>query len=353
MGGTGLISIIIPVFNVMPYLAEALESVICQTYSNLEIIIIDDGSTDGCSLICDDFAKRDDRITVVHQVNRGLSNARNAGLDIMKGDAVAFLDSDDSYHPDFIKAMAEAMERTDADITVCRFTVQYAGKTIWLNRKKMEYPPVSPGLYGRDEALRALIDGAINVNVWNKLYRSGLWSDIRFPDGHNYEDIDTVFRVFDVCRSVAVLDQPLYHYLKRPGSITVTETETNVSDLHLARTHFEEYVRANTPEVFSFEQLRRVRLLTFRSMLVKYVQCSADSSGLSRSFRDSMRARIMEKGEEPGLGPMDFRIKTAYLMVRSCPGLLKIAFPAYHAVTMLFYQASGRRPITLQSTESH
>ena len=118
MRGSGLISIIIPVFNVRPYLETALESVIRQTYSHLEIIVIDDGSADGSGVICDEFAKRDERIKVIHQENRGLSSARNTGIDMMSGDAVAFLDPDDSYHPDYIKAMAEAMERENADIVV-------------------------------------------------------------------------------------------------------------------------------------------------------------------------------------------------------------------------------------------
>ena len=341
MAGTGLISVIIPVFNVEPYLVKALESVIGQTYRNLEIIITDDGSTDGSGLICDDFARRDGRIKVIHQENRGLSNARNAGLDIMKGEAVAFLDPDDSYHPDYIKAMAEAMDRTGADIAVCRYTVSCEdGKKHIV--KDTVFPPAESRLYGREDALRALAAGTVNVSVWNKLYRSSLWDGIRFPDGHNYEDIYTTHRVFDICRSVFVLDRILYYYLKRKGSITDTVTEANVRDASLARSRFEDYVRSNTPAVYSFEQLTRVRQSAFSGMLASYARYGVKGAGLSDAFLDSFRAEIIRKGEVLGLGAMDIRRKAAYLMIRRCPAMLRIAYPAYRAVRMLIYKTTGR-----------
>lgn len=342
MAGTGLISIIIPVFNVEPYLVKALESVTCQTYRDLEIIIIDDGSTDGSGLICDDFARRDERIKVIHQENRGLSNARNAGLDIMKGEAVAFLDPDDSYHPDYIKAMAEAMDRTGADIIVCRYKVHHEdGPKLHINKDTVG-PSAERGLYGRIEALRALADGAINVSVWNKLYSSDLWKEIRFPDGHNYEDVDTSYRVFDICRSVYVIDRALYFHLRRHGSITHTTSESNVTDLHIAKRHFTEYVRDNTPAVFSFEQLNRMRQSELNVLVREYVRSGGEGSGLSRAFVDDLRAQAIEMGTEAGLEYMDLRGKAAYLMMRRCPAMLKVAYPVYHAARMLIYKITGR-----------
>jgi glycosyltransferase involved in cell wall biosynthesis len=342
MIGSGLISVIIPVFNVRPYLAKALESVIRQTYSHLEIIVVDDGSTDGSGDICDDFAARDERIKVIHQENRGLSNARNTGLDIINGEAAAFLDSDDSYHPDFIKTMAEAMDREKADIVVCRYTVHDADKpSIHLGKEKA-WPNAKAGMYRHKEALQALAFGSINVSVWNKLYRRSLWDDIRFPEGHNYEDLDIMFRVFERCSSVTVLDQPLYHYLNRPGSITHTLTEENMRDVSRAKDHFEEYVRANTPAVFSFEQLRRMRQGTLSGMIVNYVRYSGKEGELSSACLDSLREQIIEKGRDLGFGSMDIRRKAAYLMILKCPELLKITYPAYRIIRMLIYEATGR-----------
>ena len=342
MSGSGLISVIIPVFNVRPYLTEALESVIRQTYSNLEIIVIDDGSTDGSGVICDDFAKRDDRIKMIHQENRGLSSARNADLEIMTGEAVAFLDPDDSLHPDYIKVMVETMEREKADIVVCKFTVTDPNRKSIQFRKKPTWPSINAGLYGRNDALRALVGGKLNVSVWNKLYRSKLWEYIRFPDGHNYEDMDIMFRVFDVCESVVVVDQPLYYHLRRPGSITDTASESNLRDIILARQHFEEFVRANTPSVFSFEELNRARQAAFNGMLISYVRYSGKKYDLGKDFLDRLRTQTIETGEALGSGSMDLRRKTAYAMMRTCPALLKISYPAYRAVRKLINEITGR-----------
>ena len=342
MCGSGLISIIIPVFNVRPYLEKALESVIRQTYSHLEIIVIDDGSTDGSGVICDEFARRDDRIKVIHQENRGLSSARNAGLDIMNGEAVAFLDPDDSYHPDYIKAMAEAMERENADIVVCKYTVTDADKPAAHIGKEMARPSCKAGVYRRTEALRALADSAVNVSVWNKLYRRRLWEDVRFPDGRNFEDMYIIFSVFDRCGSVLVLDKPLYFYLKRSGSITNTMSEANLRALRLARRHFVEYMSANTPAVFSFEQLKKARQSTFSEMIINYVRYTGKGVDLSSGFLDSMRTEILGMGRDLGLGSMDLRRKAAYLMILKCPALLNAAYPVYHAVRMLIYEATGR-----------
>lgn len=342
MCGSGLISIIIPVFNVRPYLEKALESVIRQTYSHLEIIVIDDGSTDGSGVICDEFAKRDERIKVVHQQNRGLSSARNAGLDIMNGKAVAFLDPDDSYHPDYIKVMAEAMEREKADIVVCRYIVHYANKKSGRTGKEKARPRIKAGTYTRIEVLQALIDKTVNVGVWNKLYRSRLWDTIRFPDGHNYEDNDTTFKVLDLCSSVFVLDQTLYYHLKRPGSITTTVSEANINDINLAKSHFEEFVSANTPAVFTFGQLSKVRQATLYVMIKKYIRYRSSICSPNDRFIEKMRTQIAEKGEELGVRSMAFHGKAAYLMLLKCPKLLKAAYPAYRLIRKLIYEIKSK-----------
>lgn len=339
---SGLISVIIPVFNVRPYLTEALKSVIRQTYSHLEIIVIDDGSTDGSGDICDEFAKRDDRIKVVHRENRGLSNARNTGLDMMSGEAVAFLDSDDSYHPDFIKVMAEEMDRANADIAVCRYIMRDENASLRHIRKELVYPKGKAGMYRRIEALQALASGNINVNVWNKLYRSRLWKNTRFSDGHNYEDMDIMFRIFDICSSVSVLDQPLYYHLRRPGSITQSLTETNLGDSIRARRHFEEFVAANTPAVFSYEQLRRNRQRTLSWMMVNYVRYSGEKGEVSKSALDRFRTQIIEADRELGIGSMDLSRKAAHLMMLKCPDLLKISYSAYRAVRILIRETTGK-----------
>lgn len=247
------VSVIIPVYNEHLYLHEALDSVINQTYSNLEIIIIDDGSVDGCGEIADEYAEKDKRIRVIHQENKGLSTARNIGLSMMTGDAVAFFDSDDALAPSYVEDMMKAMLETQTDMVVCGFNVNRTERRL-VPRGRVE-PPINPGLYDRVSILRALVDHKVNVQVWNKLYRRELFESIRFPDGHIYEDIATAHKFFNACKAIYVLDKPLYLYRKHEGSITSCP---NKEALAWSYSQFADFVEANTPNIFTSEQLKGV-----------------------------------------------------------------------------------------------
>lgn len=257
MDNSILVSVIIPVYNVASYLVEALDSVVHQTYENLEIIVIDDGSTDGSGKMCDEYAEKDRRFRVIHQENRGLSAARNVGLDIMTGEVVAFLDSDDAFHPDFIRTMIDAMRQKSADLVVCKFVVFHTSGLMRFEGNEKEKPTIDSGEYDSITVLRALADGMINDSVWNMLYHRKLWENIRYPVGHVYEDTDTTFKIFNLCNTIYVLDQPLYLYRKRSMSITETHSPQNISDRISALFHFETFVKEHTPEIFSEEQLKK------------------------------------------------------------------------------------------------
>lgn len=160
-----LVSIIVPVYNVKPFLTESLDSVVHQTYTNLEIIVVDDGSTDGSETICDEYARIDKRVRVIHQDNHGLSTARNVGINLASGDTIVFLDSDDAFRPDFVKIMLSEMIREEADLVICRYTTH---RTLGqLERVGNQKPTIESGLYDRVSALQALADGKINHSVWN------------------------------------------------------------------------------------------------------------------------------------------------------------------------------------------
>lgn len=317
------VSVIIPVYNVEPYLREALDSVVGQSYRDLEIIIVDDGSTDGSSEICDEY-RCNPRVRVIHQGNRGLSNARNVGLDVSSGVYIAFLDSDDAFHPDFVRKMVD--EIGDADVAVCRFEVHQGT----LESRGQIYPRLKKRVYSRKEALRALADGKINVAVWNKLYRRELWREIRFPDGHNYEDIHTTYRIFDCCEHVKVLDQVLYLHRKRPGSITQVWTKNNIEDRKLAHDDLLAFVKTHTPEVFDEMDVRRIKGSWLRVMLVSYA-------------RGRMRMTDIEAAcEGMKLGELGFRAWTGYQIIRLCPCLLKILYPVYRPFRLLVLKILGR-----------
>ena len=328
-----MVSVIIPVYNVAPYLRESLDSVIYQTYKKLEIIIIDDGSTDGSREICDEYEKRDERICLIHQDNKGLSAARNVGLDSMTGDVIAFLDSDDEYHHDFIRLMIETMNQEETDIVVCGYSTQ---KT----EAKMECdegtnrtgPSANRGRYNRIEALRALADGRLNHGVWNKLYKKELWENIRFPEGFVYEEVRTTYRILDLVNSIIVIDQPLYLYRNRQGSITNTRTCKNIWDRLVARDEFESFISDNVPEIFSEKQLEKWRYDHFVLMISSYIQLSQGTK-TDHAFIAELRTRILNNWRKQRIQAV--RIRILLYLICYCPWLLRIAYLVYRRMKVM------------------
>lgn len=338
---TGLVSVIIPVFNVRPYLVEALDSVLHQTYTNLEIIIIDDGSTDGSGAICDEYAKKDARVLVIHQENKGLSTSRNVGLDRMSGDAVAFLDPDDAYHPDFIKTMMEAMIREKADQVICRYTNHCTtGKMGYKGTDKLE-PSIEPGMYDSIASLQALVDQKFGVDVWNRLYAKELWDNIRFPDGHVYESEEITFRLHILSKRIYVLDAPLYLHRRRHGSITTTLSWNNITDSLLSCSNTYTFIMSHTPEVFTWEQLQKRRQMLFHAMLACYAQLSGMNENGKNAFKNELITHITDFRNEIDIEKCWFRTKVAYLMMLHCPWLLRIVYSLYHPARVFVKNLAG------------
>ena len=208
-----LISIVIPVFNVSNYIKQSVDSVLAQTYHNLEIILVDDGSTDDSGRICDDYGKTDSRVRVIHKTNGGLSDARNAGIRIATGKYVGFVDSDDWIEPDMYEKLYASICDGKADIGVCGFFREYRNKHI----KCCSVKTVN---LSAEQALEELIKG-VNVqdHACTKLFVKSLWEDIEFPVGLYFEDIRTIYRLITKAERVQVIGEPLYHYRQRRGSI--------------------------------------------------------------------------------------------------------------------------------------
>lgn len=227
--GDPLVSVVIPVYNVNRYLPQCLESVISQTYRNIEIIIIDDGSTDDSGSICDRYAKRDARIHVIHSNNRGLAAARNLGLEYVKGEYISFIDSDDWIDPHTIETFIRAAVHTKADIVVARHCTELVEKTI----HPVKTTEFAHTYHGQD-ILTAFADGLFYQVAWNKLYCSECFKDIRFPDGKNYEDVFTTWKLMKNLSedggSVTVIQDELIHFRARKSSITHTWTFNNTRD---------------------------------------------------------------------------------------------------------------------------
>ncbi len=207
-----LVSVIVPVYKVEEYLEECIASIVSQTYQNLEIILVDDGSPDNCPWMCDEWANRDSRIKVIHKENGGLSDARNAGIDICTGAYIAFVDSDDYIKPDMIQKLYAALIRENADIAACGILTCDGDKhTAWGCKD----------VVGTPEEIYALLynDTAYPVAAWNKLYRHSCWEALRFPVGKTCEDAFTTYQLIHNARRIVMVPEALYCYRIRPGSI--------------------------------------------------------------------------------------------------------------------------------------
>lgn len=209
-----LISIIVPVYNVEKYLEKCLHSICEQTYKNLEIIVVDDGSTDGSGEICDLLAKEDKRIKVIHQPNAGLSAARNRGLDIASGEYIGFVDSDDWIDVDMYQFLYELLTAKKADISICSLYVEKPGKT------KVKYCSTEILELNKQRAIQILAEDKIIRNyACDKLFAKRLFESIRFPEKRFFEDIAIMYRVFYEAEKIVMQGQPKYHYLTRDDSI--------------------------------------------------------------------------------------------------------------------------------------
>ena len=270
-----MISVLVPIYNVEPYLEEAIESVMHQTYTNLEIILVDDGSIDGSGEICDRYQKKDSRIMVIHQENRGVSAARNAGLDICKGEMIAFLDSDDAFCEDMLQKMSDAMLESGADIVECKFAIYKGGHPMDPQkiRKKKKYFSSEGnrrGLYPKRDALLMQLDEKIAVTVWNKLYTHKVWDSIRFREGQNYEDLDIILPLLGEAESVYILDEELYMRRIRKGSITTTYTFKNIRDRELALSHYFEYIQSHFTDDFGEKNQSWALTVRYTLLLTQY-----------------------------------------------------------------------------------
>lgn len=212
-----IISIIIPVYNIEQYLRRCIESVMNQTYHNLQIILVDDGSTDCSGCICDEYAKKDTRIQVIHKKNGGLSDARNAGLSIVNGDYIGYVDGDDWIDPDMYRAMYEACRTYQADVSVCRYKT-ISGDNI-LDGSSHKIVPLSV-LQTLDIYINEHTQYIIYNSVWSKLFKRELVKDLLFPVGKNSEDILYTTHAFCRMKKCVYLDTAYYNYVaEREGSI--------------------------------------------------------------------------------------------------------------------------------------
>lgn len=221
-----LVSIIVPIYKVEPYLRRCLDSIVNQTYTNLEIILVDDGSPDGCPQICDEYAAKDKRIIVIHKENGGLSDARNAGLDICNGEYISFVDSDDWVEKDYIYTLYSLLSNNNIDIAVGNFQQ--------FSEDNQLFPPemLPEGIFSNKKILDEILTRKTPYKLaWGKLFKKKLFDTIRFPVGQIHEDELVGYQPYCFSNYTSCTKKVLYHYLRRSDSIMGSETFYDITKI--------------------------------------------------------------------------------------------------------------------------
>lgn len=235
------VSVVVPVYNVREYIDECLASIVNQTYSNLEILAVDDGSTDDSQQKIKAWREKDSRVFLVAKENGGLSDARNAGIAVATGDYIACIDGDDTIAPTMIEKLVNALEETDSEIAVCDMLYTYPDGTS---------KPSSGGDFTTTNIQENPSLIGKNNSACNKLYCASLFQEITFPKGKNYEDLATIPILFYNAKRVVKVDEPLYFYRQRGGSISHSASPI-VFDIYDAIDRIIDYVKnhGNEPEI--------------------------------------------------------------------------------------------------------
>ena len=211
-----LISVIVPIYNVERYLEKCINSILHQTYRNLEVILVDDGSPDNCGKICDRYSDKDPRIKVIHKQNGGLSDARNKGIDVAEGEYLAFVDSDDAIMPEMIDKLYQRIVIDQSDMAFCGY------KQVDQKGNILSEVCLPDYLLSGFDTLKESYEknGVLYTIACNKLIKRQLFQNIRFPVGKYNEDEFTLYRIIDQCKLISILRDPLYIYVQRDNSIT-------------------------------------------------------------------------------------------------------------------------------------
>ena len=286
-----LASVIVPVYKVEKYLDRCVESIRKQTYKNLEIILVDDGSPDNCPQMCDEWAKKDSRIKVVHKENGGLSDARNVGIENSAGDYVLFVDSDDYVDVTMIEKMVDRIDADNTDMCVCNFTTFKDGQEPNISYTKQ------PEVITAEEALLRLTQKECNVYfvvAWGKLIKREVITNLRFVKGKIHEDEFMCHHLIGGCKNISCIYEPLYFYYTREGSITkskVTSAKLAVIEAMKDRIN---YIGQNYSQL-----LPEIEALALRTYMGLY--CFSRYKKADKGVFNKFRKEFLELYKEPDL----------------------------------------------------
>lgn len=312
-----LVSIIVPVYKVEKYLEKCVNSILHQTYQNIEIILVDDGSPDNSGKLCEKLKSKDPRIIVLHKDNGGLSDARNYGLQYAHGSLVMFVDSDDYIHTNMVEIMYEKMNLDGTDLVICDCCkVDQFGKLLE-NRNQKD---IESKIVNSDEMLNILCteQGWHFVPAWNKLYKRKIWDELLFPKGKLHEDEYVIHKVIEKCKRISIIGDKLYYYVQRNGSIMNTITDRNRLDgteALLERTEFLLKYDKIEQAIFCFEGAINKMLMNVKledkerekKILLKMKNLYTYNSKLLNNRNDKLKYIILQK--DPKAYYMIFKLR--------------------------------------------
>ncbi|MGN0153773.1 MAG: glycosyltransferase [Lachnospiraceae bacterium] len=316
-----LVSVIIPVYNVQDYLKKCLESIINQTYDNLEIIIIDDGSIDDSGKICDEYKKDDKRIKVIHKENGGLSDARNCGIEMATGEYLTFVDSDDYLDLDYVQYLYNLIQKNKCKLSICSLHFYYTG-----NGKVKHSGNGEIGVLSGKECIEKMCyHDEVDTCAYAKLYHKSLFESVRFPRGKLFEDIGTSYLLFDQCDKVAYGFEPKYYYVIRSNSIVTSKFNNKKLDLIEMTDRMANYVNNKYPDL-NQATLRRCAYARFSTLNQMIGVANIDN------LRDEMITYLRNVSSQILRNPKTpKRDRVAFV-------LLKIGYPCYCILWRIYFK---------------
>lgn len=300
-----LISIVVPVYNVEKYIDRCIKSLINQSYTMVEIIIVDDGSTDESGEICDTYIGKDNRIKVYHKKNGGLSDARNYGIDRCTGNYVTFVDSDDYVDQFYIELLYRTLKDYSADISICDCQYVFDDKFVCKNNNQS-----CVKVFSTYDAVIEALNIRLRQSAWGKLYKREMFKNIRFPIGLYYEDLAIFYTLLLKSKKVAFIDSPSYYYMIRSGSIMQSEFNIGHSiEIQIIDEQMDEVIEryndlvclANARRIYSyFLVLRRVLLsknaddyVNLRHEIKKKIKINSKGLMMNRSIRTNIKIKLL------------------------------------------------------------
>ncbi len=318
-----LISVIVPVYKVEDYLSRCVDSILSQTYRNIEVILVDDGSPDKCGEICDRYAQHDPRVRVIHKENGGLSDARNAGIEIAQGQYISFIDSDDWVHPEFLESLYQLTRSTDADIAASDFMRTSTENLPLTLEEETVYQ------YSNLEALKQYA-GVFYVQMvvsWGKIYKKQLFEGVRFPVGRVHEDEFTTHKVIYKAKRIVFTTRKLLYYWQRQDSImgsrSSLKNQLDTIDALLERSAFFESIGLDDLSGLTYKKVFFILRKLFRNMEKEEID-----NGLKQKFWQ-LKSKLRN-------GNHDLKFKVFYETYFFSPLVFNILHDKYLAIKKIF-----------------